>query len=184
MRLGILSVGQVNPQVLHKLAVALSAVFPEASFSVITEELPLTPKAYNTTRKQYDANFLLVKIKLYADLTKHRFTHVLGVVDADIFVSSLNYVFGEAYTPGNAALISLCRLRPEFYGEPSSSVKFDLRVLTEVVHEVGHMLGLQHCFRSGCVMHFSNSIFDTDRKQNVFCDECYLQMAIAVSNLG
>jgi archaemetzincin len=59
-----------------------------------------------------------------------------------------------------------------------------LRALKEAVHELGHTLGLRHCSRSLCVMHFSNSIFDTDKKKSLLCDQCYLQAAIAISNLG
>jgi archaemetzincin len=96
----------------------------------------------------------------------------------------LNYVFGEAYAPGRVALISLWRLKPEFYGENAGSAVFMLRMLKEAVHELGHTLGLQHCPRGLCVMHFSNSIFDTDRKQSLFCGQCYLQAALAISKSG
>jgi archaemetzincin len=86
--------------------------------------------------------------------------------------------------PGAAALISLWRLKPEFYGEQPDFALYVLRALKEAVHELGHSLGLQHCPRSLCVMHFSNSIFDTDKKQSFFCDQCYLQAAIAITNSG
>jgi archaemetzincin len=106
------------------------------------------------------------------------------VVDVDIFSSGLNYVFGEAYVPGNAALISLWRLKPEFYRENAGTNVFAVRMLKEAVHELGHTLGIQHCPKSYCVMHFSNSIFDTDKKQTLLCDQCYLQASLAISNLG
>ncbi len=105
------------------------------------------------------------------------------MVNADIFASGLNYVFGEAFTPGKAALISLWRLKPEFYKDKSNVSLYKLRTLKEAIHEVGHTLGVRHCIHSFCVMHFSNSIFDTDKKQNLLCDECYLQAAIAIANL-
>jgi archaemetzincin len=184
MKIGLLSVGQVDPQVLNYLAGALVKVFPDTSFSVASQTLPLNQKAYSKTRKQYNSNLLLADLRVYAAKEKRCYQHVLGVVDADIFVPELNYVFGEAFTPGNAALISLCRLKPEFYREKTDEEMFSSRVIKEAVHELGHTLGLQHCHRASCIMHFSNSIFDTDKKQNVFCDECYLQMAIAVNNIG
>jgi archaemetzincin len=92
-------------------------------------------------------------------------------------------VFGEASFPGKAALISLFRLKPEFYGVKDDAEVFVQRSLKEAVHEVGHTLGLNHCPRSSCVMHFSNSIFDTDTKQSLFCDDCCLKVALAINGL-
>ena len=105
---------------------------------------------------------------------------VLGVVDADIFASGLNYVFGEAYVSGRAALVSLWRLKPEFYREKVDIAVFISRTLKEAVHELGHNW-VSNIARSFCVMHFSNSIFDTDKKQSLLCDQCYLQAALAIA---
>jgi predicted Zn-dependent protease len=43
---------------------------------------------------------------------------------------------------------------------------------------------LQHCIRSYCAMHFSNSIFEVDKKQSLFCDQCYLNASIAINSIG
>jgi archaemetzincin len=40
------------------------------------------------------------------------------------------------------------------------------------VHELGHVFGLEHCPDPECVMHFSNSLLDTDRKSTSFCSQC------------
>ncbi|HVP27089.1 MAG TPA: matrixin family metalloprotease, partial [Candidatus Bathyarchaeia archaeon] len=87
-----------------------------------------------------------------------------------------NYVFGEAESPGKAALISLYRLKPEFYGKKPNTELFIERSTKEAVHEIGHTLGLNHCSNPFCVMYFSNSIFETDRKQSLFCNKCYLKI--------
>ena len=42
----------------------------------------------------------------------------------------------------------------------------------EAVHEIGHALGLSHCPSSRCVMYFSNSLEDTDRKGMDLCGRC------------
>ena len=161
----------------------LVKTFPDTVCSVIKRALPVPKGAFDKKRNQYSSSMILNEIKVYA--SKHeKFHGVLGVVDVDIFVPELNYVFGEAYTPGKAALISLWRLKPQFYGESAGLDVFVLRALKEAIHELGHTLGLNHCTRGLCVMHFSNSIFDTDKKQSLFCDQCYLQAALAISNLG
>jgi archaemetzincin len=179
MKVGILQVGQIAQEVLVGIQEGLTKTFPDTTAAVIQEPMPIPENAFNKKRNQYNASIILSEVKAYAT-RKKGFNRVLGVVDRDIFAANLNYVFGEAYTPGNAALISLWRLRPEFYKDKTDLALFMLRAQKEAVHELVHTLGVRHCPRSFCVMHFSNSIFDTDRKQSLLCDECYLQTAIAI----
>jgi archaemetzincin len=102
---------------------------------------------------------------------------VLGVTILDLYVPGLNFVFGEAHCPGKVAVISLFRLNPEFYGQPADMQLFYERAVKEAVHEVGHTLGLAHCRNSSCVMFFSNSILDTDRKKSSLCEKCSASVA-------
>jgi len=183
MKVGILQVGQVTLEVLVGLQKGLVKTFPDTTASIIKDVLPVPLGAFDKKRSQYNSNIILSEVKAYSS-KKPEFHRILGVVDVDIFTSGLNYVFGEAYVPGGAALISLWRLKPQFYKEKPNLTLYLLRALKEAVHELGHTLGVQHCQRSMCIMHFSNSIFDTDRKQNLLCDECYMQAAIAINNLG
>ena len=181
MTIGILPVGTVDHTALIHIKEGLPRVFPDTTCQVLEEPLPISENALDKKRGQYRSNQILIAIQNYA--TQARVSRVLGVLDVDIFVPELNFVFGEASFPGKAALISLWRLKPEFHGESPNTELFQERSLKEAVHEVGHTLGLRHCQRSSCVMRFSNSIFDTDRKQNSFCDECYLQASIAIDCL-
>jgi archaemetzincin len=84
----------------------------------------------------------------------------------------LNFVFGQASLTGGVAAIYLPRLRPVFYGLGADTSIFIERVLKEATHEVGHAFGLNHCPKQSCVMHFSNSLVDTDRKAKDFCNIC------------
>jgi len=95
---------------------------------------------------------------------------ILGIVDHDLYVPELNFVFGEASRI--AAVISLTRLRQGFYHLPENRSLFHQRILTEAVHELGHTYGLRHCENPRCVMFFSNSLMDTDRKGPAFCARC------------
>ena len=183
MKLGLLRVGQVTVGVTERIQENLMQVFPNTTCIVIDEELPLPKKAFDEKRGQYRSNVILNEIQRYAAKRKD-FDCVLGVVDADIFVSGLNFAFGEAACPGKAALISLWRLRPEFYGALADMEVFLGRSVKEAVHEVGHTLGLRHCARSSCVMYFSNSVVDTDRKQRLFCERCFAEVAFGLSHLG
>ena len=183
MKVGILQVGQISPEVLTGIQDGLMKMFPDTNTSLIQEVLPIPKTAFDKKRSQYNSTVILNEVRAYVSI-RQDFHRILGIVDMDIFTSGLNYVFGEAFTPGNAALISLWHLKPEFYKDKPDVALFIVRALKEAVHEVGHTLGVRHCPHSFCVMHFSNSIFDTDKKQNLLCDECYMQAALAIANLG
>ena len=92
--------------------------------------------------------------------------HILGVTEVDLYTPDLNFVFGQAQRPGKAAVISLNRLHT------SDLSLFRNRMVKEAVHELGHTLGLRHCPDIYCVMHFSNSLMDTDIKDSEFCLSC------------
>ncbi len=105
---------------------------------------------------------------------------VLGIVPVDLYEPDLNFVFGVASPITGTAVISTYRLHNSFYGLPEDENIFIERVLKEAVHEIGHVLGLPHCPNPKCVMHFSNSIEDTDRKSYYFCENCYIKVKKAL----
>jgi archaemetzincin len=183
MRIGVLGVGPVAPHVLEAAARGLAEILPDTACEVVGDVLATPERAYDKKRRQYNSTMILGEIKAYAE-HKPDYNRILGIIDADIYSSDLNYVFGEAYIAGSAGLISLWRLKPGFYGEEPDSGAFELRTQKEAVHEVGHTLGLEHCTRSYCVMHFSNSIFEVDKKQSLFCDQCYLNASLAINSIG
>jgi len=124
--------------------------------------------AYNAGRAQYNSTAILERIPS----ARNRGTRVLGIVDVDLFVPRLNFVFGEAHIGKGVCLISLTRLRQEFYGLKQDKALFLERAAKEAIHELGHTWGLSHCRNPGCVMFFSNSLLDTDRKSALFCPRC------------
>jgi len=182
VRLGILPIGRIDSTVPLHIQQSLDKILPDLECSIIPEGLALPKTAFDMKRNQYRSNLILGEMQAHG-AQQRDLDCILGVVDADIFVPELNFVFGEACFPGKEALISLWRLKPEFYGDAPDQTAFFSRVVKEAVHEIGHTLGLRHCFRSSCVMHFSNSIFDTDIKQAVPCDECYTKAAIRIDSL-
>lgn len=131
--------------------------------------------AYNSSRDQYEASRILKKI---SELELPMGCKVLGICNIDLYASGLNFVFGQAEIGDRDCLISLFRLNPEFYGEKFNEQIFYSRVLKEAVHELGHTFGLRHCLNFRCVMHFSNSINDTDYKSNEFCEKCKSKLTI------
>jgi len=125
--------------------------------------------AYNSKRNQYYSTAILNRLK---EIPSPAVDKKLGVTEVDLFVPSLNFVFGEAELGGRCALISLCRLRQEFYGLSADIDLLKERMVKEAVHELGHTFNLTHCPSAKCVMHFSNSLQDTDIKSANFCANC------------
>lgn len=166
----LVPIGQIDKELLEWLRTELSKTFGKRV--EIGGGMPHPDYAYHPRRNQYLSTAILMEIgkkKEYREYEK-----VLGVVDCDLYVPELNFVFGEA-SP-KVALISLIRLRQEFYGLPPNPFLFQRRVLTEAVHELGHTYGLRHCPNPHCVMHFSNTLSDTDRKGPEFCSICRSQI--------
>jgi len=84
----------------------------------------------------------------------------------DLYVAPLNFVFGLAMRDIQAAIVSWHRL-----GDDDTSIFAD-RLAKEIVHEVGHLEGLEHCPDPSCVMWFSNTLQETDAKGVNFCRIC------------
>lgn len=182
MKVGILPAANIDSAMLNRITRSIQQIFPNTTCILLDEEVLVKPEYFDQKRQQYRSHAILRAIQRFA-AKKPDLHRVLGVVDADLFVPELNFVFGEALCPGKAALISLFRLRPEFYGEPPDMTLFTVRALKEAIHELGHTLGLPHCPQPSCVMHFSNSILDTDRKQNLFCERCYIHVKMSIATM-
>ena len=134
--------------------------------------------AYNPSKGQFHSTEILSKLR---DLVQEDVFRVLGVADVDLYVPHLNFVFGEADLLGKTAIISLKRLRQQFYSLKADRSLSAERASKEAVHELGHTLGLGHCTDRRCVMHFSNSIEDTDFKEKQFCARCLRHIGGAVA---
>jgi archaemetzincin len=133
-------------------------------------------EAYDSVRGQFLGSYFLkylANLKNFNDL-------MLGVVSEDLYEPGLNFVFGVASSYTKTGVISTYRLHNSFYGLNEDYNIFMDRVTKEAVHELGHTLGLGHCPDPECVMHFSNSIEDTDRKSYYSCPICYQKVKMAI----
>ncbi len=169
----IILMGDANPGELDFLLGSLTQVFRTVRFRMSRRVFRLPPHAYDKARGQYNSTLLLG----YLAVSKPGgYAKYLGVTEADLYARGLNFVFGEAILNGQYAVVSLHRLRPEFYGNPPDRRLFEARVLKEAIHELGHTFGLTHCEKPECVMHFSNSIIDTDVKKAQPCLNCQVKL--------
>jgi archaemetzincin len=166
MDIVLVPVGEVDPVSLDMLTDDLREILQKEIR--IGKGLPEPRHAFNSKRDQFLSTAILKVLLEQKDLL--RYEKILGVIDHDLYVPELNFVFGEA-SP-RAAVISLTRLRETYYGRPENPGLFRRRMLTEAVHELGHTYGFGHCRNVSCVMFFSNRLTDTDRKGPAFCPKC------------
>lgn len=166
----IVTIGDIQPKLLRDLASKIEKTFlPFTEGCLLGASLEMPPAAYDAKRRQHDANLILERVF-------HRVpgeNRVLALTTHDLYTSSVNFnfIFGQAQCPGRVALVSLYRLNPEFYGQSDDGIFFE-RATKEAIHELGHTFWLGHCPDPSCVMCFSNSILDVDRKKPVFCKTC------------
>lgn len=125
--------------------------------------------AYDKRRCQYNSKLILKHLIKHSPKDTLGF---MGVTHVDLFVPILKYVFGLAEMDGQCSIISMHRLRPQFYNQPSNQDMLEERAKKTALHELGHCLGLTHCRNRRCVMYSSTRIEDTDSKQTEFCPTC------------
>ena len=125
--------------------------------------------AYDAERKQYGSIPVLDMLlqRLPADASK-----LLAVTGRDLFIPVLTFVFGQAQLGGRVGVVSLARLRQEFYGLPADREIFLARTHKEVLHETGHLFGLVHCAERTCAMSLATTVRQIDMKDDAFCAAC------------
>lgn len=123
--------------------------------------------AFDPSRRQYHSTAILQMLTSRVDGGR-----LLGVTASDLFVPILTYVFGEAQLEGDCALVSLHRLREEFYGLAPDESRLAQRLVKEAVHELGHTFGLRHCADWRCAMASTHSVERLDLKEAALCPAC------------
>ena len=101
----------------------------------------------------------------------------LAIADAGFCAAGVGPVYGEAEMGGCCAVVGLAPLRR---GSGADCDVLRARLLTEALHELGHLAGAEHCRRASCVMYPSLDIAHTDQKGACFCADC----AAVIKRLG
>jgi archaemetzincin len=125
--------------------------------------------AFSEQRNQFHSTAILQAMNVDAKGGKVR---LLGIAAHDLYVPVLTFVFGEAQLNGPCALVSMHRLREEFYGLAAKQDILRQRLLKEAVHELGHTFGLRHCRDWRCAMASTHAVERLDLKEPFFCREC------------
>jgi len=174
----LVSFGAVPDKIWEWITKTVAEWFP---FSI--QRLPaltIPQLAYDPKRNQYQS------VEFMRMLNKHvpqDGSRILGITDVDLSIPMLSFLFGQAQLDGPVAIVSLCRLRQEFYGLPAQDDLVRERLTKEVLHEMGHTFGLVHCSEQSCAMSLSTHIGMVDGKTEKYCSRCGLQLAKRFASL-
>lgn len=163
----LVRVGTIAPSLLRRLRKDVSVCLARP-VSVAERELDVAA-AFSRDRRQYAADLILAELQSWPTVPGLR---RIGVTDVDLFLPVFAHVLGSAQLGGPAGVASSHRLRPEFAGEPADPAVLRLRLLKEVLHELGHTCGLVHCGSSWCVMSASPLPEHVDLKDPSYCAAC------------
>ena len=164
----------VSIERLDDLAAELARIFQVSCH--VHEESFSADFAYDQPRNQFHSTAILQRLE---NLASDSQVQVLGVTGLDLFIPILTFVFGEAQLGGRCALVSLHRLREEFYGLPPNDDLLWSRLVKESVHELGHTLGLRHCRDWQCAMASTHDVERLDLKGEEYCQFCLAATSLA-----
>lgn len=126
-------------------------------------------RAFDASRDQHSSSAILLQLLEVLPATGER---VVGLVDHDLFVPVLTYVFGEAQLGGRVAIVSSFRLREPWLRQSVPQALVERRFRKTVLHEAGHLFGLRHCSDPSCVMASASSLEMLDEKGDELCLDC------------
>lgn len=152
---------------------------------VILNHQPLPKNAYTEIRyPRYRADTL---VQWLSDNRPDSIDIIVGLTNKDISVTKYKGntreikepvwqysdfgIFGLGRVGGHACVVSSNRLNGN-----ASTKAFYKRLTRITCHEVGHVLGLHHCPKEGCLMNDANEKIATiDNSSGVLCESCWIK---------
>ena len=165
--ISIVPINAIDAGLLTRLALCLEERF--LATCVVRAPLAVPKTALNSARNQLFFGSVVTRLTAAYEAGEHL---IVGVTEFDLYKTSHQFVFGSASESQRCTVVSLHRLRSDYYGDAADENALFQRLLKESVHEIGHALGLRHCYNARCAMYYSDSVFDTDNKYSHFCDTC------------
>ncbi len=166
-RLELVPVGALPPTLLPELRQDLES-YLHREVSISDSVLDPGP-AFDPGRRQYLATEFMQRLLIPTPRPEE---HRIGITSVDLYLPVFSHVFGSAQLGGHVGVASTRRLCVDLIGDPAWDDRTRERLAKEVLHELGHTLGLIHCHFSWCVMAASRLPEEIDLKDLRFCDAC------------
>jgi len=167
----VVPLGEVDFMMVNRLATNIGPIF---SRSVdILKGMKMPDEAFNVVRNQSYASILLNKLeRVKANLREM----VLGVCEEDIYLPDEPFVIGHSDAVSGTAIVSLYRIRQEFYGLPEDESRVYGRLFKQSIHQLAHLFEMTSCRNPKCINYYSQNMIDIDNKGDKFCDICKRQL--------
>lgn len=159
--------GDVDFMMVNRLASEIGPVF--ARSVDILKGMKVPPEAFNVVRNQYYALIILAKLERIKANSREK---VIAICEEDLYLPDENYILGYSDSLSGTAVVSLYRMRQEFYGLPEDEAKVFPRMYKEALHQLAHLFDVTECRNPRCVNYFSQIMLDIDDKGTKFCDIC------------
>lgn len=134
-------------------------------------ESPVLYNGFDRSRNQFDASAILTCLDVFSRRNEEK-RFILLVTGDDIFRPGTRYIFGLSRPATGTAVISSARLKNEYWGLPSDEMMLIDRLSREGAHEIGHLLHLDHCDNTSCIMANPLTLDDLDNKKSMLCQNC------------
>jgi archaemetzincin len=155
-----IAVQPLGPVQAERLALVKQGL--EQAFGVtvdVRKSIPLPKSAWYAPRARYRADTLLDHLH---ETAGPKPPVVIGITEKDISCTKDEHVDW-------GCIVSTFRLGAR--GADEKKLRERLRKVA--IHEVGHVTGLPHCPKAGCVMRDAEASIETvDRESGAFCAEC------------
>ncbi len=149
-----------DKKIVEEILLLMTKQFYNIPFYVldITPEIP--EDAFEPVRNKYYAG----KILEYLEKVKPKDSlGIIGYVKEAIFAGPSPSVDGVGLPDKGAAVVSTAAL------VDADRIRYRRRVLSESVHELGHVLGQEHCAQTYCVMSETHDLGQLDVRSVDFC---------------
>lgn len=167
----VVPLGEVDFMLVNRLASNIGQVFNRSVD--ILKGMKVPDEAFNVIRNQHYASIILQKLERVKVNSKEQ---IVAVCEEDIYLPDEPYVLAHFDVVSGTAVISLNKIRQEFYGLPEDETKVYDRLFKLAVQQVAYMSEIPGCRNPVCINYYSVNMMDIDNRGSKLCDICRRQL--------